>query len=385
MPNKGEMKTTRFNLENAPLGVGGRNRDEDLPCAPHHVTDNALARLVNIDTSGKSDAFDHQQRRLLPERPSTSAGPSSSSRRKGAEKRETKDDLHFNPLAAHGTGTTFYNFPLPGSSPTLDQTTPPPPRKSSLTAPGSSKPDSMGSTATNMTLQPMEIGMALGSPSHPPTDWQTQTRFRNASESPSPDMMDDPTDRIGALPKPKASKWKMLGGIFGGKKHGGNQTAPFYQLQPEPAQKSAPLGSETVIVGEPGPKVKNSESRGRERTQSQRKPKKDNKPNIKRANTAPLQFGISDNGQGRDAPKITLDGGALVDNASHQIGNPYHGGMLDVDIPSVQMERYSIMFGSVLQKSTNTSSSLLARRQATLDKLKTVNEALLLQVSSRVH
>jgi hypothetical protein len=49
------------------------------------------------------------------------------------------------------------------------------------------------------------------------------------------------------------------------------------------------------------------------------------------------------------------------------------------------MERYSIMFGSVLQKPTNTSSSLLTRRQATLDKLKTVNEALASKVSPHVH
>jgi hypothetical protein len=64
---------------------------------------------------------------------------------------------------------------------------------------------------------------------------------------------------------------------------------------------------------------------------------------------------------------------------------PYNGQMLDVDIPSIQLERYSVMFGSVLQKPTSTASSLLARRQATLDKLKTVNEALASKVSPHVH
>jgi hypothetical protein len=50
------------------------------------------------------------------------------------------------------------------------------------------------------------------------------------------------------------------------------------------------------------------------------------------------------------------------------------------------MERYSIMFSGVLQKSgSTTTSSLLARRQATLDKLKTVNEAIASKVSPHVH
>jgi hypothetical protein len=80
-------------------------------------------------------------------------------------------------------------------------------------------------------------------------------------------------------------------------------------------------------------------------------------------------------------PEITLEGGPLVDN--HQ--SDYKG--LDVDIPSIHMERYSVMFGSSLQKppGSSSSSSLLARRQATLDKLKTVNEALALKVCPHFH
>ena len=64
--------------------------------------------------------------------------------------------------------------------------------------------------------------------------------------------------------------------------------------------------------------------------------------------------------------------------------HPHGGQLLDVDIPSVEMERYSVMFGNLLPKPAGMSSSLLARRQATLDKLKTVNEALALKVSYRL-
>lgn len=353
----------------------------DLPEAPERVTDNAQAK-ASITTTCEYFDFDQPHRGRLPERPSTAAGPSShSSRRKEAERRETQDDLHFNPLAAHGKGIGFHDFPLPGSLPTPDQTQPPPPRTSSLAAPRSFTPESKGLTPTNMSVLPTEIGMALGSPSHQPTDWQTQNRLLNATRSPSPDMMEDSMGGLAEPPKPKASKWKMLGGIFGGRKQSASQATPFYQLQPEPIQKAGAPAAEFMAFEDPTFAEKPPKSHGRERAFSQRKASK-KKPAMQRANTAPVNFDLQGNGQYNNTPMITLDGGPLADNVvqSGQKGIPYPGQMLDVDIPSVQMERYSIMFGSVLQKSSNTSSSLLARRQATLDKLKTVNEDLALRV-----
>jgi hypothetical protein len=233
----------------------------------------------------------------------------------------------------------------------------------------------------------MEIGMALGSPTHQPTDWQTQTRFETITRSPSPDMMDDSSmGGLVAPPKPKASKWKILGGIFGGRKHSASQATPFYQLQPEPTQMPVAPQADFVSFGEPTTSEARPKSRGRGRTLSERKTKK-NKPDLKRAETAPLRFDFQENGQQRTAtPEITLEGGPLMDNVrSGHTEKPYNGQMLDVDIPSIQLERYSVMFGSVLQKPTSTASSLLARRQATLDKLKTVNEALASKVSPHVH
>jgi len=46
--------------------------------------------------------------------------------------------------------------------------------------------------------------------------------------------------------------------------------------------------------------------------------------------------------------------------------------LLDVSIPDIKLDRYSVMFNSLLQTQTNTnrSSSLLARRQGNADKLK---------------
>ncbi|KFY33074.1 hypothetical protein V494_07837 [Pseudogymnoascus sp. VKM F-4513 (FW-928)] len=53
--------------------------------------------------------------------------------------------------------------------------------------------------------------------------------------------------------------------------------------------------------------------------------------------------------------------------------------LLAVEIPTTEMERYSVMFSSLLDKKNGpqpSTSGLLARRQATLDRLKSVNETI---------
>jgi hypothetical protein len=45
--------------------------------------------------------------------------------------------------------------------------------------------------------------------------------------------------------------------------------------------------------------------------------------------------------------------------------------LLEIDIPDVQMERYSVMFSQVMKK--NQRPSLLARRSKTLDNLRLPN------------
>ncbi|KAM0523463.1 hypothetical protein ACHAPS_005605 [Verticillium nonalfalfae] len=56
---------------------------------------------------------------------------------------------------------------------------------------------------------------------------------------------------------------------------------------------------------------------------------------------------------------------------------------LDVEIPDIKMERYSVMFGNLLQNNTSSSSALLARRQATLDKLRTINDRIIQEEESK--
>lgn len=48
--------------------------------------------------------------------------------------------------------------------------------------------------------------------------------------------------------------------------------------------------------------------------------------------------------------------------------------LLDVSIPDIKLDRYSVMFGNLLQPTTNRSSSLLVRRQMNSEKLKPLNK-----------
>ena len=360
-------------------GAGVRGRDAEFPSAPVHVSDNAQAIALDINTV-RQFYFSNQHPDRIPDRPSTSGGTGRTLDfrvRRNAGKRETKDDLYFRPLTSHGQGNTFYNFPLPGSLPALSSSpreSTPLPRKSSLLC-RPSTPDSIGAER-EVEIPQVEIGMAIGSPSHPPAAWR-QSKFESHAWSQSPDPMEDSMDdSIAPAPaKQKSSRWKILGGLFGGgKKQNSAQAQAFYQLQPEGQQQ---------MLAEPGhvhfEESPESKPRRRGRTNSERKIGR-KKPDMKRSNTAPQQFDLEPSRVRPANPQITLDGGPIVDNVIQR--EPADGGlMLNVDIPSVEMERYSVMFGGLLPKSPGLHSSLLARRQATLDKLKTVNEELALKVN----
>ena len=218
-------------------GGGVRGRDAEFPGAPIRVPGYAQPKVIDIAATRPFEPS-QMERNKLPERPSTSGGPAAnSSMRRNGEKRETKDDLHFNPRGAAGSGTTFYNFPLPGSLPTPSSTprSSPPVRTSSL--PRSDTPDSMDGRTANLNVPQMEIGMALGSPTHQPTNWQTHAPFESTARNETPDSLDtyvDNESHVAAPAKQKTSKWKIFGGLFGGaKKNPGGSPQAFYQLQPE--------------------------------------------------------------------------------------------------------------------------------------------------------
>jgi len=332
-------------------GVGGR--DTEFPAAPIHVSGHAQAKNINMNDAQTFDfgVLDRE----TPQIPSTSGGSTAKfSMRKSTEKRGIMGDLHLNPLPAHGEVMTLHDFSLPEALPTPENTPHSSPQLSqrlSLQLPDS--PESMDPGSVIMNVVQEEIGMALGSPTHEPTAWRSQTPAESITRTLSP----PPT-----LSRQKSRRWKLLGGFFGGgKKNNVASAEPFYQLQPQATFQTTVEGN-YINFREPSTSTekKPPRTRGRGKTTSERK-NETSKPDMKRANTVPSNFDFQDwERRQMDSSKVSREGGL----------------MLDVEIPSTQLERYSIMFGSVLQKAGDTSSSLLARRQATLDRLRTVNKAL---------
>ncbi|CBX99739.1 hypothetical protein LEMA_P073280.1 [Plenodomus lingam JN3] len=73
-------------------------------------------------------------------------------------------------------------------------------------------------------------------------------------------------------------------------------------------------------------------------------------------------------------PKLKISGSKSKFGAPESDAGSDERSLLDVSIPDVTMERYSIMFGNVLQSSPPRSSSLLQRRQANAEKLKPLDK-----------
>ena len=348
-----------------------RSRDAGLPSAPIRVSEEAHTRTTN--KSGIQQlGFPAPDRNVLAERPSTSGGPSPHfSARKETERRRAKDDLHFNPLPSSGREMNSHTPPMPGALPTpagTPKSSPPPAQNLSFTR--TNTPESMmDGRLAGANVEHAGIGMALGSPSQQPSTWQSSPPFESAARSWSPEEQANAF----APSRQKSRRWKLLGGLFGGNKRQNttSEAQPFYHLQPDNQTMETGgydnFADATMIHEPPTEKPVN-----RARAYSERK-NIQAKPDMRRSNTVPMNFDSQDPERERiAAPKITVGGGLMTHPESN------HGGpMLNVDIPSVEMERYSVMFGSVLQKPTTaTSSSLLARRQATLEKLKTVAESL---------
>jgi hypothetical protein len=302
--------------------------------APLQVSDGSQLRNLNLK-SANTFHFGQTTGTILPQRPSTSGGPP---RRRLVAKGGTKDDLHFNPPTANRAGSPVTQFNLPSLVP-LSNT---PQTFSKHPLPISSyceaAPEYLIATPLDMNAESLGIGLALGSPSHPPASWPSNFQ---CDTSVTAQGMSLPAQ------KAKASKWKRL---FGRRTV---PPTPFYQLQQE--------GQAASYSGIPSPSYqtqgKASKKSNRDKTPAKRvSPTSGEHDHAKKDKRGRL-YGAN--------PDVKVDGRLL----------------LDVDIPTIRMERYSIMFGSLLRQPSNgQQSNLLARRQATLDKLKTMDEAMMNKV-----
>lgn len=259
------------------------------------------------------------------------------------------------------------------------------------------------------------IGIALGSPtmaSHwnntpQGTDFVTNRQgpiTQISSNNVSPSAFPQAIESHQEPPKPKLSRWKSL---F-------KKTAPppppqekdsFYQLAKSvtPARadshhdddsldsRSFALENDSRAVSPPSiynPQIRES----RKLPKGQAQPVVDTRPRaltvginpvsrkstLMRSASSPKPPSKADYSSSPGIPQVVISGGSEALSPRSTNDKP----LLDVDIPSVHMERYSVMFSSLLQQnstisSTNSStnsSSLLQRRQGNSDKLKPLNE-----------
>ncbi|CAI0651365.1 unnamed protein product [Colletotrichum noveboracense] len=343
----------------------------------------------------------------MAERPSTSGGlsphnNSTASFRSFADRRISKDDMYIRPQSSARGGFKSYHIPIRDNpaSPVESPGDFSPARTFTVRT---QTPDSMDSN-----MGTIAIGMAIGSPTHippefsspppppaqPRNDWQPQassmsTSMMRASPEPLPSPME--TAEPVPAPKQKSGRWKL----FGRSKSKRLASSPVAISQPMNLQQ--PMASTREF--ESLPPSNQATDLGRRNTE--RRPG-DSKPAMVRSQTAgPMAAPPSPKDQ--KPPKLLSrmastrstrekvkksDISAPVHVSMHVPALPTKpaGNFLDVEIPSINMERYSVMFGGILQpqgppgqqaqqqQQQQGASALLARRQATLDRLKTIND-----------
>ncbi|KAL4949873.1 hypothetical protein BDW69DRAFT_67183 [Aspergillus filifer] len=171
------------------------------------------------------------------------------------------------------------------------------------------------------------IGIALGSPR-----MLQPHNIRTPAPPIPPSTPDNGRSRTGL--QRKSSKWRKIGGLFKAKHAmAPNADKPFYQVRAE----------------ESGPQQQQQDSTYSVDYQGRRRP-------WTGSETGPIE-------NTEVWPCLVSENEALTQQGSSK---PKAGTFLQVEIPQVEMERYSVMFGGLLNKS---QPSLLDRRSKTLDNL----------------
>ncbi|KAI0380047.1 hypothetical protein F5Y04DRAFT_105132 [Hypomontagnella monticulosa] len=303
-------------------------------------------------------------------RPSSSRGASSKSSTSSSfkyDKRISRDDSFVNFRARAEAEFKSYavargQLPTPETSPR-----PSPPRKTSIPTIRMPTPESFDEGRS------AQIGMALGSPTsnRPPNgslQAQGSLRTRQALTSTSTPALVSPASAISHVDSPdkdkslrrkQSTRWKLFGRF--GKKPSDNSLSAHHE--PKVVGRSE---QRLDMAAQPWYESKVERSNT---TATRGTPR--HKPIVIRSQTmpfdaespAPTPISKSKEKDNETFGRIPI---ALDTNPGSS------GPLLDVEIPKITMERYSIMFGSVLQ----SQPSLLARRQATIQKLKSIDDAI---------
>ncbi|KAI1128127.1 hypothetical protein F5Y10DRAFT_180957 [Nemania abortiva] len=362
--------------------------DEPLHGGPETVSDTTLHApsyngFVTPAADASKNALQYASRPLpatpsskgkMADRPSTSGGPGS---RKAAkddmkfDKRMSRDDFYLGSRAYGGTRPGPYTS-FRGKPPTPETS----PRSTSVERFASGSSTWEPKSAPVREVPNGDIGMALGSPTHPPTfsdAWTLQSAPRPrkethpivsppASRSSSVDTFDMPLSR-----KP-TGKWKLFN-IFTRKPS--DQSAQAVSISDPNGLYGTRRPEEEARAATQAPSS-GLKSPARSNTTTSRKTPK-HKPIIARSQTMPMsaQVDVYDRGtQGSEKLGIGSFGSIPIALDTGPKAN-LKTGLLNVEIPDVRLERYSVMFNSVL----NSNPSLLSRRQANVQKLKSIEDA----------
>ena len=237
------------------------------------------------------------------------------------------------------------------------------------------------------------IGLALGSPSQnplPPLPSDDRDVDNPLLESSGPRSLLHPVSESGSVVpeiKRKGSKWKSLGGLFG-RKHFGPQSsepAPFYQLDQARQHGLAKPNTNkdhvqtNVLRRKRADTVQSIQDTGESSSMFQKTSKSEvggllrrnssRKKGSRRKQVGDLKAEMQDL---HNALSQHMTAEAWVPPRGRL--RPPGGSLLQVEIPNVELERYSVMFGEVLGSSPQTNPtppSLLLRRQAHLGELQT--------------
>lgn len=233
---------------------------------------------------------------------------------------------------------------------------------------------------------PHTIGVALGSPSvyaQPP-------RFDTGT--PRPDTANSHVQQAGSPPKRKTSKWRKIGGLFKAK-HAIEKPspAPFYQVrlneQELQQQQQQQLRSSPETVSAPPvaqPPWANGYPKGHNYRVIFPEIEDDDHKHQDVNSGRKLNQDAQRSTEGSDQYQFPLREPPFDFLKDEEYEQPAEGKgepLLDVDIPDVHMERYSVMFGNLLGKGNNRTT-LLARRSRHLEKLKTHDEKVRWIISS---
>ena len=311
------------------------------------------------------------------ERPRTSSGADPRKQRgktNTAQQHKSKDDTYVIDMVAKETPQKSYHIPIRGKAPSPDSSPDSRPRSPpTSTVVRTTTPDSLDEVGDTGIVT---IGMALGSPSHQPSpavpNWRPQPVARAMTASAVTREPASQPLREEEPPKAKSRKW----GIFGrskSTKRGRSATGSAATPPSSTQDRFSPPQADFMRQGQASPQVVGSPLM--------------KKPTVARSQTAPL---LGEAPPSRKVQVMSPHYQAAQTSRKPLPAQPFpsegrppppakgprdmpKGQLLNVDIPSIEMERYSIMFGSVLQPNRG-SSSLLARRQATLEKLRMLKD-----------